>query len=62
MTLDEGLDLGLNALVKTMDTVAPSPNKIEMLLITKNNQGEIVGNFLKDKEVEELLKKNKLVE
>ena len=62
MTLEEGLNLGLNALVKTMDTVAPAPKKIEILLISKNNNQEVTGKFLNLTEVEDLLKKNKLVE
>lgn len=57
--MEKGLDLGVKALVKTMDTTTPAPNKIEIVIITKEkNTGEVRGKTLKEKEIEDLLKKN----
>lgn len=60
MGLEEGLDVALKALCKTLDTAQPTSKKIELMVIEK--QGERVANrFISESEVETLLTKNKLV-
>lgn len=58
MNLEQGLDLGVKAIVKTMDTSNPSASKIEVVTITHNMLGEIQGKTLKEQEVADLLQKN----
>ena len=45
--LADGLNLGLKALVKTMETTSPSSKKIELLTVTVIN-GEVVSKTLND--------------
>ena len=41
-----------------MDTANPSAKKIEIVVITKENDGEVKGRSLKESEVDALLVKN----
>jgi 20S proteasome subunit alpha 3 len=44
LDLSQGLDLALKALIKTMDTTSPAPNKIEIMTIVKDEEtGEVKG-------------------
>lgn len=59
ITLQEGIDLGIKALVKTMDTANPSPKKIEMVVISENPATKKVeGRTLKEADIRALLEKN----
>ena len=41
MTLKEGLTLAVKAIVKTLDTSSPKPEKLEVLVISKSEDGKI---------------------
>jgi len=41
ITLEKGLDLAIKALSKTLDTTSPSPDKIEIVTITKKDKDEV---------------------
>lgn len=58
MTLDQGISLALKSLIKTMDTGKPQAKKIEVVILTQNDQGIVSGKSLKESEVAELLQKN----
>eukprot|EP01017_Pseudomicrothorax_dubius_P018620 TRINITY_DN2056_c0_g2_i8.p2 TRINITY_DN2056_c0_g2~~TRINITY_DN2056_c0_g2_i8.p2 ORF type:complete len:231 (-),score=65.51 TRINITY_DN2056_c0_g2_i8:1249-1941(-) len=58
MTMTQGLDLAVKALCKTIDTTNPSPDKLEIMYMTKNEAGELVAKTLNEKEVLELLQRN----
>eukprot|EP01016_Furgasonia_blochmanni_P003559 TRINITY_DN11401_c0_g1_i1.p1 TRINITY_DN11401_c0_g1~~TRINITY_DN11401_c0_g1_i1.p1 ORF type:complete len:278 (+),score=84.21 TRINITY_DN11401_c0_g1_i1:605-1438(+) len=60
MNIDQGLDLAIKALSKTMDTSSPSAEKIEIVVITKNQDGQIGSRPLAEKDILELLKRNNL--
>lgn len=47
LDLEQGLNLALKALVKTMETTSPSSKKIELVTVTVVN-GEVVGKTLTD--------------
>lgn len=59
ITLKEGINLGVKALVKTMDTANPSAKKIEMVVISENPKtGKVEGRTLKEAEIRTLLEEN----
>lgn len=49
------MELALKALVKTMDTANPKGEKIELLVISKNNEGKVEGKSLSSTEIEKAL-------
>jgi len=60
LTLEKGLDLAIKALSKTLDTTSPSPDKIEIVTITKKDKDEVKSKTLSETEILNLLKKNNL--
>ncbi|KRX04743.1 hypothetical protein PPERSA_11799 [Pseudocohnilembus persalinus] len=56
INLQDGLNLAVKALVKTLDTTNPEAKKIEVQVISKNDKGQIQGRSLPDKEIEQILK------
>lgn len=52
------MSVAIKALVKTMDTTSPSPQKIEIVIISKDQHNEVKSKTLTEAEVLELLKKN----
>ncbi|KAM3141609.1 hypothetical protein pb186bvf_006214 [Paramecium bursaria] len=57
LTLDQGLNVAIKALVKTMDTSSPQPSKIEIVLISKADKN-VKSKTLTEAEVLALLKAN----
>jgi 20S proteasome subunit alpha 3 len=57
MTLEQGLDLGLKSIVKTIDTTQPNPKKIEVMMIA-GGKDRIQGRILPEPEVRAALKRN----
>jgi len=62
INLEKGLDLAIKALSKTLDTTSPSPEKIEIVTLTKKSKDEVISHTLTDSEVIALMKKNSLFE
>jgi len=63
ISLEKGLDLAIKALSKTLDTTNPSPDKIEVVTITKKSkEDEVKAHTLTDAEVITLMKRNNLIE
>jgi len=59
ISLKEGINLGIKALVKTMDTANPSPKKIELLVISENPvTKKVEGKALNEAEIKALLEEN----
>ncbi|CAD8155714.1 unnamed protein product [Paramecium octaurelia] len=57
LTLEQGLDIAIKALVKTMDTSSPQPSKIEIVVISQQGK-EVKSKSYNEKEVLSLLQKN----
>lgn len=57
LSMDEALELAVKVLGKTMDTVTPSPEKMEFSVLRKDPDGKLVQHVMKKDEVEALLKK-----
>lgn len=57
-SMEDALMLAVKVLSKTMDTTAPTPEKMEFSTITRNEKtGEIIYHVLTKTELEELLKR-----
>lgn len=57
MKLDDALILAVKVLSKTMDTTAPTPDKMEFATITRDADGTVVYHVFTKQELEDLLKK-----
>lgn len=55
--LDEALVLAVKVLSKTMDTTAPTPEKLEFATVTKDAEGNVKYHVFSKKELEDLLAK-----
>lgn len=56
MTLEEGYEFALKALVKTMETTTPNPKKIELVSVSFDMNEEIRGITVSEEKVKDLLK------
>lgn len=50
------MSIALRALVKTMETTEPSAKKIELVTVTKNANGNVVGKTLTEEDIVALIK------
>lgn len=55
MSLDDSLLLAMKVLSKTMDSVAPSPEKLEISTISKDAEGHLVYHVLSEDQVAKLI-------
>mmetsp|Transcript_12920 Transcript_12920/g.11709 ORF Transcript_12920/g.11709 Transcript_12920/m.11709 type:complete len:259 (+) Transcript_12920:57-833(+) len=54
-TLSNNLQLAVKILLKTMDSTTPTPDRIEISSLTKDEDGNIVHRFITDDEVAKLI-------
>lgn len=57
LKIDDALVLAIKVLSKTMDTTAPTADKIEFSTVTKDKDGKVVYHVFTKQELEDLLKK-----
>jgi len=56
-SLEDALLLAVKVLSKTMDTTAPTPEKMEFATLTRDDKGQVVYHVLEREELEALLKR-----
>lgn len=57
MKMDDALLLAVKVLSKTMDTTSPSPDKVEISTVTRDEDGKVVYHVFTNAELESLLKR-----
>lgn len=55
MSEEDALKLAVKVMNKTMDTTAPSAEKVEFMTLTKDEDGKLIQNFMSEKDTKALL-------